>query len=34
MRQDKEAIESQVRNIQGVGMGSLTGFPVTRRNER
>ncbi|KAK9505472.1 hypothetical protein O3M35_009521 [Rhynocoris fuscipes] len=34
MRQDKEAIESQVRNIQGVGMGSMTGFPVTRRNER
>lgn len=34
LRQDKEAIETQVRNMQGSSMGSLMGFPVPRRNDR
>jgi len=34
MRLDKEAIESQVRNIQGTTMGSTMGYPPNRRNER
>ncbi|CAB0019201.1 unnamed protein product [Nesidiocoris tenuis] len=34
LRQDKEAIESQVRNMQGTSMGSLMGFPVQRRSDR
>ncbi|KAL1123592.1 hypothetical protein AAG570_002668, partial [Ranatra chinensis] len=34
MRQEKEAIESQVRNVQGASMGSMMGYPIQRRNER
>ncbi|XP_014287677.1 fragile X messenger ribonucleoprotein 1 homolog isoform X2 [Halyomorpha halys] len=34
LRQNKEAIESQVRNMQGTNMGSMMGFPIQRRNER
>uniref|UniRef100_A0A0A9Z139 Fragile X mental retardation syndrome-related protein 1 n=2 Tax=Lygus hesperus TaxID=30085 RepID=A0A0A9Z139_LYGHE len=34
LRQDKEAIESQVRNMQGSSMGSIMGFPVQRRADR
>ncbi|XP_014239224.1 synaptic functional regulator FMR1 isoform X2 [Cimex lectularius] len=34
LRQDKEAIENQVRTMQGSTMGSSMGFQAQRRNER
>lgn len=34
MRQEKQEIDSQLRAIQGSGMGSMQSFPMSRRSDR
>lgn len=34
MRQEKQEIDSQLRAIQGSGMGSMQNFPMSRRSDR